>query len=616
MRKITVTVTALALALSMLAQTAPVAAAAGYDSAYAGESAFVNLSPGQSNEFQVFFANTGTATWTVGTASQVDLAACLEDKVTCNAQDATEAPWNAGWKSSTRYATTTQTSVAPGSVATFKYTVTAPAGVAAGTYRFNGDLVVASTGERIHPEGYYQEATVGTSGGAATLTSLTPATGTNAGGTTVVIAGSGFVCTPSFPSVLFGSTSAAVTSCGATSITTTSPAGAVGAVTVTATNSGAAASNGLTFTYADTTKPTYTGVTAAGTLATVTFDEPVCRTAIWAATDWEVTVNGVSATYEDSTDFIPACNGTFTNGVTSANLVLAVAAPNGSFVAVTLNATGGAVLRDTAGNTATAPRSNTTYATTPETTKPTITTVTGVQGTSTLTINFSEPVFCAGILDAGDITAADGTNPALLSTANTCPATAALAATSFDVTLSGPLLASTTYTVTVTADAATDELTDVVGNDIASPATATFTSGPADFTPPTLTDTRVSATVGSTDIGQTGDAFKITFSEAMGAIAATDTITLTDSDGTNETITCTGVAAADTVLDASCVLDTTSTILTVTLLEDALPANFEVAGSIPNIQLPTTITSTAGITDASSNAPNLAGSADRVIDIE
>src|SRR5207247_8712213 len=31
---------------------------------------------------------------------------------------------------------------------------------APGTYRFNGDLVVAATGALIHPEGYYQEASV------------------------------------------------------------------------------------------------------------------------------------------------------------------------------------------------------------------------------------------------------------------------------------------------------------------------------------------------------------------------------------------------------------------------------------------------------------------------
>ena len=121
MRKITTAVTAVALSLSMLALAVPAAAVSGYDSAYASESAFLNIAPGQTQSFQVIFVNTGTATWTRGTASQVDLAACLDDKTTCNSQDASEATWNSGWISAVRYATTTQTSVAPGSFATFSY---------------------------------------------------------------------------------------------------------------------------------------------------------------------------------------------------------------------------------------------------------------------------------------------------------------------------------------------------------------------------------------------------------------------------------------------------------------------------------------------------------------
>jgi hypothetical protein len=174
MRKITTAVTAVALSLSMLAMAVPAAAVATYDSSYASESAFVNIAPGQTQSFQVIFVNTGTSTWTRGTGSQVDLAACLDDKVTCNAQDASEATWNNGWISAVRYATTTQTSVAPGSFATFSYNITAPTGAAAGNYRFNGDLVLSTTGEKIHPEGYYQDATVQSGGAAASLT-LTPA---------------------------------------------------------------------------------------------------------------------------------------------------------------------------------------------------------------------------------------------------------------------------------------------------------------------------------------------------------------------------------------------------------------------------------------------------------
>ena len=147
------------IALCLAFAPTPALAVTGYDSAYSGESAFVTINPGETQSFQVFFSNTGTLTWAKGTATQVDLAACLEDKVTCNAQDPSEATWNSGWLSPTRYATTTQASVAPGSLATFAYNIKAPSN-ATGTHRFNGDLVVSASGQRIHPEGYYQDASV------------------------------------------------------------------------------------------------------------------------------------------------------------------------------------------------------------------------------------------------------------------------------------------------------------------------------------------------------------------------------------------------------------------------------------------------------------------------
>lgn len=148
------------VALCLAYAPTPALAVTGYDSAYSGESAFVNINPGETQGFQVFFMNTGTTTWAKGTGTQVDLAACLADKVTCNAQDPSESTWNSGWLSSVRYATTTQATVAPGTLATFAYNIKAPSNATASTHRFNGDLVVASSGARIHPEGYYQDATV------------------------------------------------------------------------------------------------------------------------------------------------------------------------------------------------------------------------------------------------------------------------------------------------------------------------------------------------------------------------------------------------------------------------------------------------------------------------
>jgi hypothetical protein len=161
------------VALCLAYAPTPAAAVTGYDSAYAGESAFVTINPGETQSFQVFFVNGGSVTWTKGSDTQVDLAACLEDKVTCNAQDPTDSLWNSGWLSPSRYATTTQVTVAPFATATFAYNIKAPAN-ATGTHRFNGDLVVAKTGQRIHPQGYYQDATVNAIGSTGPTPSPTP----------------------------------------------------------------------------------------------------------------------------------------------------------------------------------------------------------------------------------------------------------------------------------------------------------------------------------------------------------------------------------------------------------------------------------------------------------
>src|SRR2546425_6012905 len=166
MRRITTAITAAALsigmALSLNVGTAQ-ALTAGYDSAYQFESAFLSLKASDSGTFSMFFAKTGTTSWVAGSSSQVNLGICAADKVTCNVTSA-QASWAQNWLSSTAYATHTKSVVAPGDFSAFTYQVKVPAGTAAGTYRFNGDLVRSATGDRIHPEGYYQDSTV--SGGA------------------------------------------------------------------------------------------------------------------------------------------------------------------------------------------------------------------------------------------------------------------------------------------------------------------------------------------------------------------------------------------------------------------------------------------------------------------
>jgi hypothetical protein len=148
----------LVVAIFLLApQTRADAAVTGFDSSYAGESAFLNVGPGAGAMFQVFFMNTGATSWRKGTASQVNLTVCLENKVSCNLPSP-HADWNDGsWLSGRVYATHFQDQVNPGDIASFAYGIRVPPNAEKGIYRFNGDLALP-TGQQLHPEGYYQEA--------------------------------------------------------------------------------------------------------------------------------------------------------------------------------------------------------------------------------------------------------------------------------------------------------------------------------------------------------------------------------------------------------------------------------------------------------------------------
>jgi hypothetical protein len=625
MRKITTAITAAALAFSMLAQAVPAAAVAGYDSAYAGESAFVFIQPGQTQNFQVFFANTGTTAWQRGTGTQVDLAACLEDKVTCNAQDASEASWNSGWLSPTRYTSTVQTITPPGSLGTFSYNITAPAGVAAGIFRFNGDLVLASTGERIHPEGYYQEANTGTgAGGAATITDLDPDEGSTDGGDNVVITGSGIVCTPAFPTVSFGGTNAVVTSCGATSLTTVSPAHAEGDVTVTVTNSGAPASNGLTFDYEDTTDPTFVSMTVSGDLLMVTFSEGVCSDTGGTEADWNVT--NISNPTGDL-----AAGGTYGTNVpdcaddeelTTITITLSAPVPPGAFVEATLNevpaASGENVnYEDAAGNAANAPQSRQATATALETTQPDLISASGNVSSSTITLTFSEPIYCTGLDPATEIDVEDedgnditvggfGSDP--------CTTVRADAETTFNITLGDQIESDTTYTVTINYDAvAPEDIRDAANNGL-DDNEVSFTAGAGDFTPPTMVDARITSNVGTTDFREDDDAFSVTFSEVMDEDTTNDSLQLQDQDGTVITVTCTG--GVNNVVcdwnDAATTLTVTVNVPTLTVPTLGQPGE----GTTPGMQIPFNITTLSGFSDAQGNVPNVLGSSDRLVDFE
>lgn len=161
MRWIAGFLTGLLLAAVFGGLAAPQASAvAGYDSRYFGESAFLSLSPGQSGQFAAGFDNTGGIGWQTGTSSQVNLAVCLADKITCNVTSP-NAAWAQTWFSTTAYATQSTSFVGPGQTGWFVYSVRAPSNAVVGSsVRFNGELVLAVTSEKLHPEGYYQDASV------------------------------------------------------------------------------------------------------------------------------------------------------------------------------------------------------------------------------------------------------------------------------------------------------------------------------------------------------------------------------------------------------------------------------------------------------------------------
>src|SRR5439155_6662066 len=187
MRRITggLIAAALALGTTLGVYGTTARAATAYDSAYQFESAFLSLNSGDNGTFSVFFANTGATAWVTGTPSQVNLAVCSADKLTCNISSP-QAGWAVNWLSTTAYATAAKAAVPPGDFSAFTYSVKVPAGTSVGTYRFNGDLVVAAqatggescTGgagcSKLHAEGYYQDASIGTSTPASPL-SVTPA---------------------------------------------------------------------------------------------------------------------------------------------------------------------------------------------------------------------------------------------------------------------------------------------------------------------------------------------------------------------------------------------------------------------------------------------------------
>src|SRR5438105_4866820 len=109
---------------------APVAppADSGLHSTWAGQTSVPLLQPAATSQVTLSFRNTGTKTWTKGTAgSQVALGVRNDDT------SFAAMGMNAGWPTANRVAVQNEASVAPGGTATFSFTVRAP--FAAGTVK-------------------------------------------------------------------------------------------------------------------------------------------------------------------------------------------------------------------------------------------------------------------------------------------------------------------------------------------------------------------------------------------------------------------------------------------------------------------------------------------------
>ena len=122
--------------------------------------------------------------------------------------------------------------------------------------------------------------------------------------------------------------------------------------------------------------------------------------------------------------------------------------------------------------------------------------------------------------------------------------------------------------------------------------------------PPTVTDSRVINNVATSDFGDIGDAFMVTFSGGMN-LNPNGTMLIQDQDGSFVTINC----GTNTI----CTWNSAVTQLAVTVIMPMAP----VMGVTPGMQIPMRVAMISGIASgASGRVPDLAGSLDTLIDYE
>jgi IPT/TIG domain len=371
-----------------------------------------------------------------------------------------------------------------------------------------------------------------------TVTSVSPNTGTTAGGTPVTITGTNFV---SGATVTFGSGSAtSVVVVSATSITCVTPSGSAGAVTVTVTESGVGGSLANGFTYVATPTVTMvspgTGTTAGGTPVTITG------------------TNFVSAAT------VAFASGSATSVVVASSTSITAVTPSGTAGAVTVTVTVSGISGDLPNGFA--------YVATP--------TVTGVSPNTGTTAG-STPVTITGTNFVSGATVKFGANSAtsvvvVSSTSITCDTPAGSAgAVNVSVTVSGltgTLTNGYTYVATPTVTGVSPGTgttaggtpVTITGTNFVSGATVTFASGSA-------TSVVVVSGTSITAVTPSGSAGAVTVTVTVSGISgdlasaftyvATPTVTMvspgtgTTAGGTPVTITGTNFVSGATVHFAS-----------------------------------------------------------------
>ena len=119
---------AFAIVVASIGLGAPAAASHGWHAAFVDQSPWLKLAPGAASSYTVRFRNTGSEAWTRGVLGR-------QANLGINGDDRSQSALGVGWPTPDRPAIQTETSVAPGAIATFTFQVRAPA--AAGLYQLH-----------------------------------------------------------------------------------------------------------------------------------------------------------------------------------------------------------------------------------------------------------------------------------------------------------------------------------------------------------------------------------------------------------------------------------------------------------------------------------------------